>query len=76
MERQMMNNSTKDKLEHETPHFGNTMLATVRYQFHYKDEFGNMGSKTIKIKEKDSELAIATFESIYPNIVWRSFRAL
>lgn len=60
----------------ENSNITKSMVTTVRYQFHYKDEFGNMGSKTIKIKEKDSELAIAIFEETYPNIVWRSFRCL
>ena len=27
----MMNNSTKDKLENETPHFGNTLLGAVPF---------------------------------------------
>lgn len=66
--------STKDKMENETPHFGNTMLGDVRYQFWYKDALGNMTSVIIKVKEKNSELAIATFESLYPNINWRSFK--
>lgn len=52
----------------------NTMLADVRYQFWYKDALGNMTSVIIKVKEKDSELAIATFEGLYPNINWRSFK--
>ena len=52
----------------------NTMLDDVRYQFWYKDALGNMTSVIIKVKEKDSELAIATFESLYPNINWRSFK--
>lgn len=50
------------------------VLADVRYQFWYKDALGNMTSVIIKVKEKDSELAIATFESLYPNINWRSFK--
>ena len=33
----MIDNSTKDKLENEPPHFGNTLLAAVAYDtVHYK----------------------------------------
>ena len=35
--------------------------ADVRYRFWYKNSIGNMTSVSIKVKEIDSELAIATF---------------
>lgn len=50
------------------------ILPDVRYQFWYKDSSSRIDSIIIKVKEKDSELAIATFESLYPNIYWRSFK--
>lgn len=42
--------------------------------FHFKDKFGNMGSITVKVKNKDSEEAIVLFENTYPEITWRTFR--
>jgi hypothetical protein len=51
-------------------------LKKYLFQFHYKDEFGNMGSKTVKVKENCCELAITYFESTYPKIVWRSIQNL
>ena len=66
----------KDSKKLETLTDANNVLATVPFKFFYKDKFGQMGSKVIKVNKKDSELAIAKFEKENPEIVWRSFKAL
>lgn len=43
------------------------------YNFLYKDSKGKLDSKIITVNKKDSELAIAKFEYIYPDVVWRRF---
>ena len=48
--------------------------SDVYYRFWYKNSIGNRTSVSIKVKKVDSELAIATFESLYPNIKWEFFK--
>lgn len=60
----------------KTDTIGNTILTTVSYKFFYKDKFGRMNSEIVEVSKKDSELAIATFEHKYPEIIWRSFVSL
>jgi len=45
----------------------------VSCRFIYKDVNGIMNEDVIKINKKNSDLAIATFEKKYPNLVWREF---
>lgn len=66
-----MKNSNNEKVNAT---ISNAMLADVRYRFWYKNSIGNMASVSIKVKEVDSELAIATFESLYPHIKWKFFK--
>jgi hypothetical protein len=65
-----------DSKKHETPTDANNVLATVTYEFFFKDKFGQIGSKVVEVNKKDCELAIAKFEKENPEIVWRSFTAL
>ena len=48
----------------------------VMVKFTYKDKFGRTGTNNVEIAERDSELAIATFEKKHPDIVWRNFEFL
>ena len=44
------------------------------YTFIYKDEKGELGYTTRKVNKQDNELAIASFEKAFPDLVWREFQ--
>ncbi len=46
----------------------------IGYKFFYKDFKGEMNDIVVSVKTKDCELAIATFEHMYPNVTWRRFQ--
>ena len=46
----------------------------IGYKFFYKDFKGEINDIVVSVKTKDCELAIATFEHMYPNVTWRRFQ--
>jgi hypothetical protein len=66
-------NMHTDSKKNITPTDANNVLAPVLVRFTYKDSKGVMGDDLITISERDSELAIATFEKKHPYLVWREF---
>lgn len=46
------------------------------YLFHYKDAKGIMQNECIYTNKEDNELAIAHFEKLFPDIVWREFQKI
>ena len=47
--------------------------CNVKVLFIYKDSNGIVGDIIVNISKRDNELAIATFEKAFPNVVWREF---
>jgi len=69
----MINENTSDKDQAKA--LNKTDVSNCfYYRFIYKDEKGDLGYTVVKVNEKDSELAIATFESKFPHLVWRNFQ--
>lgn len=44
------------------------------YQFFYMNKYNVKDSKIIDINQLNDELAIATFEKEYPDLIWRNFQ--
>ena len=44
--------------------------------FIFKDSKGIVQDIIVNIPKRDNELAIATFEKAFPNVVWREFSYL
>jgi hypothetical protein len=43
------------------------------YRFIYKDSDGKLGYTIVNVPKQDNELAIAKFEKVFPDLVWRRF---
>jgi hypothetical protein len=47
-----------------------------KYKFFYKDKLGVLKSHIVEVDKLDCELAIAKFEYIFPDQVWRRFETV